>query len=125
MQTYLDSTSLRTLILFAFVATLLIILIHYHAFKARNPVVNVRKFGATGDGVTDDTEAIKRAFEACPDGGTVFFPSTPPGPYGERRGYVYIGSFPSDLLQPGKFVRVSGDNTDRPNIILHRPKKKP
>lgn len=37
-------------------------------------VVNVKDYGATGDGTTDDTEAIQDAIDACTPGGTVFFP---------------------------------------------------
>ncbi|ESQ93299.1 exo-poly-alpha-D-galacturonosidase [Asticcacaulis sp. AC460] len=39
---------------------------------------NVRDFGATGDGVTLDTDAINAAVQACAGGGTVLFP---PGRY--------------------------------------------
>jgi hypothetical protein len=42
-------------------------------------IVDVRQFGARGDGVTDDTAAIQAAIDAVPDtGGTVTFP---PGMY--------------------------------------------
>lgn len=43
-----------------------------------NPVtvINVKDFGATGDGATDDTTAIQAALTASPaSGGTVFFPA--------------------------------------------------
>jgi hypothetical protein len=38
------------------------------------PIVNVRDFGAAGDGTNDDTAAIRSALSAVPEGGTVFFP---------------------------------------------------
>ena len=37
-------------------------------------VVNVREFGARGDGIADDTAAIQRAINAAPDGSTISFP---------------------------------------------------
>jgi hypothetical protein len=36
--------------------------------------VNVRKMGAAGDGVTDDTRAIRKAISACAAHGAVYFP---------------------------------------------------
>ena len=36
--------------------------------------VSVKDFGAVGDGVTDDTAAIKSTFASLPTGGTVYFP---------------------------------------------------
>lgn len=38
-------------------------------------VVNVKKFGAVGDGVANDTAAIAAAIAACPTGGWVYFPN--------------------------------------------------
>lgn len=40
--------------------------------------LNVKDYGAVGDGVADDTAAINAALLACPEGGEVFFP---PGTY--------------------------------------------
>jgi len=44
----------------------------------QNEVFNVKKYGAKGDGVTDDTTAIVATVEAAQGGGIVFFP---PGTY--------------------------------------------
>lgn len=38
-------------------------------------VVNVKEYGAKGDGITDDTIAIQNAVNSCLDGGTIYFPS--------------------------------------------------
>ena len=42
------------------------------------PAINVRDHGALGDGQSDDTDAIHRAFSTSGGGGTVYFP---PGTY--------------------------------------------
>lgn len=39
------------------------------------PVANVKDFGATGDGVTNDTAAIQAALDASADSAEVFFPA--------------------------------------------------
>lgn len=57
-------------------------------------VVNVKDFGAKGDGVTDDTEAIQAAITAHPSG-CIFFPS---GTYIVSSSIVASGS---DNLLPG------------------------
>ena len=41
-----------------------------------NGVINVKQFGAKGDGVTDDTAAIQAALDAVKDSGSVFFPKS-------------------------------------------------
>lgn len=40
-----------------------------------SPGVNVKAFGAVGDGVADDTDAVHNAFTFADDGGVVFFPA--------------------------------------------------
>lgn len=43
-------------------------------FDTGDSVVNVKEFGAIGDGVNDDTAAIASAISACPANGTVYLP---------------------------------------------------
>lgn len=57
-------------------------------------VFNVKDYGATGDGVTDDTAAIEAAITAAPAGTTVFFPAgvyLVSSPVRLRGGLSYVG----------------------------------
>ncbi len=57
-------------------------------------VYNVKDYGATGDGVTDDTAAIEAAITAAPAGTTVFFPAgvyLVSSPVRLRGGLSYLG----------------------------------
>ncbi len=45
---------------------------------SQNTIVNVKDFGAKGDGVSDDTLPVKKALEATPVNGILYFP---PGRY--------------------------------------------
>ena len=47
--------------------------------SAESSVVNIKAFGAVGDGLTDDTVAIQRAIESVPNGGATIV--VPPGVY--------------------------------------------
>lgn len=60
-------------------------------------VVNVKDYGATGDGVTDDTAAIQAALNAVPTGGIVVIP---PGTYAI-----------SSTLVPGSNITIRGTNS--------------
>jgi hypothetical protein len=55
--------------------------------------INVRDFGAAGDGVTDDSVAIQNALNAlmaAPNGGTLYFP---PGTYVIKRTLTLVGDY--------------------------------
>ena len=64
--------------------------------KEKEKFFNVLDFGATGDGVTDDTEACRRALSVVDNGGTVYFP-----------GGTYLVT--DQLCIPGDNVTLRGD----------------
>jgi hypothetical protein len=68
---------------------------------AEGEVLNVRKFGAQGDGVTDDTEAIQAAWDAAREAGARVV--LPPGEYLiSLRGNAEQGYGPALRLSPGE-----------------------
>ena len=80
------------------------------------PVVDVREFGAKGDGVTDDTDALQAAIDA---GSTVVFPS---GTYMVRRRSSSFSSLsvPSDralLLAPNATIKLLPYNSTHAYIF--------
>ena len=66
-------------------------------------VVSVKDFGATGDGVTDDTAAIAAALAALPNGGTLYFPS---GTY-----RTYRASAPDNIVSSNLTICGDGAST--------------
>ncbi len=84
----------------------------------RRPQVDVRAYGATGDGITDDTDAIQAAIDSLGDtnsmrGGAVFFP---PGTYQisctltiDRKCGVLYGVGPGSTIgTPGSILKWAG-----------------
>ncbi len=65
--------------------------------------VNVMDYGATGDGVTDDTAAIKNAINDCPERQAVYLPEGT---------YKITGK-----LSIGKSIVLRGDGPDKSKII--------
>lgn len=67
----------------------------------RSNTINVKDFGAVGDGVTDDTQAIKSAFATLGDYGHIVFP----------KGY-YIVTFTADRQSLIKLTGLKGVTID-------------
>jgi polygalacturonase len=66
-------------------------------------IVNVKEFGAKGDGVSDDTAAIQTAINTAPDRSTVYFPA---GAYNvsnftvnKRSGLSFVGEGRNSLIK--------------------------
>ena len=75
-------------------------------------VVSVKKFGAVGDGVTDDSDAIERATTNVPHGEILVFP---PGTYRQNRS---IDVTSSDVILWGYGANLHGSNPDEYAVIL-------
>lgn len=99
--------------------------------KLRDAFVSVKDFGATGDGVTDDSAAIQAAIDYIDGqaGGTVYFPRgsylantdlTVNGDHirllGEHVGASSIFSTDND----GKMITVTGNRNSIENLLIYR-----
>jgi hypothetical protein len=69
-----------------------------------DPVINVRTFGAKGDGTTDDTSAIMAAVAELTNGGTLYFP---PGVY-MAQSIVMIDKLYTTLVANGAIIKQIG-----------------
>src|SRR4051794_19651671 len=79
--------------------------LHPMSAQAATQTLDVRAYGATGDGTTDDSGAIQSAIDAVPaGGGTVFFPA---GRYAIGRSLV--------ISRPG--TRLLGDHAASTIVI--------
>ncbi|MFW6008806.1 MAG: glycosyl hydrolase family 28-related protein [archaeon] len=66
-------------------------------------IINVKDFGAIGDGINDDTESIKKAFSyITSDRKHIFFPV----------GKYYITERIQNILSENDYLKVSGDNAE-------------
>lgn len=78
-------------------------------FPPNSGVINVRDYGAKGDGVTDDTAAINRAIAA----------STPPANTGNYWGQAKIVYFPSGTyLISGPLIKNNGSGNPTYGMVL-------
>jgi parallel beta-helix repeat protein len=91
----------------------------YEPAGLASPVtVNVKSFGATGDGINDDREAIQRAIDSVSmSGGTIFFPT---GTYRIATSVLEDVSGLSVALRIGSFVSLLGEGAGK-SIIKADP----
>lgn len=87
-------------------------------FHSGRPWVDVRSYGAVGDGVTDDTTAIQNAInaaEAVANGGAIFVPA---GNYCIKTGPVVLNSAGDVLLAASRGVTLSACGVDNTLVKL-------
>lgn len=75
---------------------------------------DVREFGAVGDGVTLDTEAIQRTIDACCEDGVVYLAG---GVF--RSGALFLKSRMTFFVEEGAVLLGSEDPADYP-VLMHR-----
>ena len=66
-------------------------------------IINVKSFGAVGDGITDDTAAIQAAIDAAPASAAIYFPR---------------GSYQAYAVQVTKHVTIFGDGMDVTELVF-------
>lgn len=83
-------------------------------------IVNPKLFGAVGDGSIDDTIAIQNAFNAVPDGGSIWFPKTGlgNGPQYYITAEITVSSNDISIMSGAKAEFSNGLVTDKPITML-------
>ena len=97
---------------------LMMVALFYHCTQEKESSLefSVLSFGAKGDGITNDKDAIQRAFDACRgSGGTVHFP---PGNY--LTGQLVLGSRMRIQIDSGATILgvQSDEETDYPHTLI-------
>lgn len=86
--------------------------------KLNGLAVNVREFGAKGDGVTDDSAAINAAIAAAGDYGTIYIPPHEPGQYYKAKGIApLVGQRICGAGMLNTQIRFSGGTTPIFNVV--------
>ncbi len=76
--------------------------------------VNVRDFGAVGDGVADDTQAFLNAMEACPDDHVVYIPN---GTY-KLMDWLGVNEMVGTWVKPNPKSRFAFRGEDRDETVI-------
>ena len=88
--------------------------------KPETCTLNVRDFGAKGDGETEDTAKLQAAILCCPEGGRVL---VPPGDY--VTGPLFLKSHMTLELPEGAALRLLTDRADYPILPGNTPADNP
>ena len=83
---------------------------HFHT-EVESVLLNVRAFGARGDGQQDDTSYLQAAISACPEHGTVYFPK---GIWRSRP--LFMKSHMTLWLDEGAVLQGDPDRTHYPQL---------
>ena len=84
--------------------------------KPETCLLNVKDFGAKGDGETEDTAMIQAAILSCPEGGSVLIP---PGDY--ITGPIFLKSHLTLIIQAGAALRLLTDRQRFPILPGETP----
>lgn len=90
--------------------------------SAQEATVDVKAFGAKGDGVNDDAPSIQAALDACPQGGTVLLPKgrwlLRLDPLRLRSGLVLKGVGEGSVILKGSKLKTALEAVNASNIVV-------